>query len=786
MYWLLDEQTKEDVRDKVARLVASIAQVTGTTQAEQLFPFVGRKDLRKAETIVRELSDDDGLVVDPFSGSGIFSYAAAKLGRPVNSNEWEPYTQRMSSSPWRLPGESELAQAKKDLIKQLRPVIDDLYRVVCSCGHLHVIDSQFFDRKPLRFRDVTHHVRLGPSGMTMAYRQGHKCPVCGATDKFFDDEDQRHLDEVNSRPIPQKYDQLFSTELIKNSRINLSGPWTTYGNLFPHRSKLAMVAIWEAIDQLKISEHVRLFLQDAFLAIIMQAKFKDYRGKSQDLHVPDVQLREVNLLFRLADSIDKRSAGLRKYPFATNSGTSPISCLDFRDFLVTLSPGSVQLMLTDPPWTEANAYFEKAQVYHPWLGYRLSDDDTRLANEVVVTDAPSRSVEHNETRWWSDLGEFFTGAGSAIEDLGYLALYFRPTPARRWLENINRLKLAARMAGFEPLLTIDVSSADPSMRIQQSAAYVFSADIVFVFIKLPQAVRRHFIRDIDLDHLAYRAASHLQETTAAPISEASWRRGFSDSLIAEGVPEMNLPTNEHIVSELFERYTREVQPGGYLVRPHTPFAGQLFDVPAAERLFAYVPAVVRELTDTDSTFTYDMFLIRLAGYVENGTRMLINDVQGMDMRQILAPYAVALEDGKRFKKRPVPALPQGISQIMELDPYQFEHFAAELLRRQGYTDVAVQGGSGDRGVDIAAIDPSNQSVVVQCKRYIGSVSATPIQRLHSFAITRGATRRIVMTTSWYTRDAKDEALRTGTELIDGTHLEQLVAQFMPDFGVAGD
>lgn len=766
----------------MADLVSSISQVTGTTQSEQLFQFVGRKDLRKAEVVVSELSAPGDLVVDPFSGSGIFSYASTNLGRATRSNEWEPYTWRISSSPWRLPSEQEIAVAKSALTLALTPELNELYSVKCSCGTSHVIDSQFFDRAPERYVDVTWHERLGPNGETVSFRRNHKCPTCGATNKFFDEDDRAHLDDVNSRPIPARYADLFETQLIPNSRINLSGEWTTYGNLFPHRSKLALSLIWDAILQIDCTESVRLFMQDAFLVIIMQAKFKDYRGKSQDLHVPKVQLREVNLLFRFLDSIDKRQAGLRRYTFSSDSSESPISCLDFRDFLDSLDPGSVQLMLTDPPWTEANAYFEKAQVYHPWIDFHLSDDEDRLNKEVVVTDAPSRSTAHNESRWWDDIGSFFSGAGRTVRDLGYLALYFRPTPARRWLENLNRLKLAARMAGFEPLLTIDVSSSDPSMRIQQSAAYVFSADIVFVFVKLPKELRRRFVRDVDLDHLSFRAAASLQQDSARPFSERDWRASMSRLAVAEGVPEVNLQSNESLVAEMFERYAREVSPGLFLVRPNSPFAGQLFDIPAAERLFAYIPFVVRDLTQNGATFSYDMFLIRLAGYVENGTRMLIRDVQGMDLRDLLRPYAVALPDGKRFEKRPVPALPSGISEIMDLDPYEFEHFAAELLRRQGFSDVAVQGGSGDRGVDIAALDPSGQSVVVQCKRYIGNVSATPIQRLHSFSVTRGATRRIVMTTSKYTRDAVDEALRTETELVDGVELQRLVVELMPDFG----
>jgi restriction endonuclease Mrr len=48
-------------------------------------------------------------------------------------------------------------------------------------------------------------------------------------------------------------------------------------------------------------------------------------------------------------------------------------------------------------------------------------------------------------------------------------------------------------------------------------------------------------------------------------------------------------------------------------------------------------------------------------------------------------------------------------------------------------------------------------------------------------MTRGATKRIVITTSDFTSDAIDEGRNTDTQLINGKQLEVLVATYMPDF-----
>lgn len=779
MYWLLAPNEQAKVRGAVTRLVEALSLISGNPQDDQLFPYVGRKDKRKARAVVEQLSPGDGVVVESFVGSGVIAYAIAETGRAFVGNEWEPYAHRMASAPWRLPDVEELRAALQKLYRSVTPRFNELYWTVCECGEPHVIDSLFFDREPLRYTNVTHHERLGRGGRNITYRGAYKCPHCRRQEKHFDRRDAGHLRQLAREPEPQ----IFQTRLIENSRINLPAAFTRYGDLFPHRSKLALDTLWSAIGRIRCSAECRLFLEDVFLSILPQAKYKDYRSKSQDLHCPPVQLREVNLLYRFKQQAEKRLEGLRAYSFSLAPGSSrtkpPIECKDFRDFLSALPDARAHLILTDPPWTDGNAYFEKAQLYHPWMSYNLATDKQRLEKEFVVTDAPSRRDLHDVERWWADLGEFFRHSYRIVKPGGYVALFFRPIPAPKWLTNVNRLKLTARQAGFEPLLAIDVESSDPSMRVQQSASYLFSMDMIMLFLRLPPEISRVFHGDIDIDQIAYQTAYALQEEGRGPITKRLWRIEMEAALNEAGAHALNAPASEDVLLGLFLRYCDEVAPGEFLTKPDAPFAGQLFDVPAVERLFTYVPHVIKELTREKDEFTYGEFLLALATFVENGTRMLISQIQRLNIRQILRPYATPLTGG-RFRLRRLPALPRAIASVMEFDPYEFEGFIATLLSRQGYTEVVVVGRSSDRGVDIQARDSEGRLVVVQCKRWISNVGSTPIQRLHSFAVTRGAARTICITTSDFTRDAIEEASHTGTRLINGGSLARLISQFVPD------
>ncbi|AKB85365.1 hypothetical protein MCMEM_1312 [Methanococcoides methylutens MM1] len=782
MYWLLKKDEQEIIRENVDKLVQRLSQISGNVQVDQLFPYVGRKDRRKAVAIIDELTDEEDTIVDSFVGSGIFIYGASELGRNCLGNEWEPYAYRMANAPWRLPPIEAIKKAIDQLLKLIKIDFDFLYRTVCPCGHIHVLDSLFFDRNPLKYNQISAHKRLGNDGENITYRKQYRCPICRRTEKHFDASDAAHMETISKMNVPAKYLKIFGSPLIENSRINLSSEYTQYGNLFPHRSKIALSLLWDGISQLECEENVKLFLEDAFLSILPQAKYRDYRGKSQDLHVPPIKLREVNILYRFLRQTQKRYRGLSNYKFSSNNNVSPIHCSDYRDFMSELDSSSVDLVLTDPPWTDGNAYFEKAQLYHPWLNYSLLEDDIRLKKECVVTDAPSRREEHNMENWQKDIAEFFNEAGRILKDLKYLALFFRPIPARHWLENLNSLKLLARKAGFEPLLSIDVSSPDPSMRLQQSASYLISEDIVFLFVKLPDELKRYYYNDFDIDQLVFQVGEQIQEDVHGPFTYKNWRACLSDCFIKKGISEMNSPKMEGKISELFSRYHDEITPGLYLPKALTPFSGQLFDTPAIERMFTYVPTVISELTEGGNTFSYERFLLKLSEYVENGTKALIHEIQQIDMKGLIEVYAEPIEGGGKFRRRELPKLPNGLRNILEMDPYDFEAFVGQILDAQGFSSIALVGRAGDRGVDLVATDPEGHSTIVQCKRYIeNNVSSIPVQRLHSYALTRGAQRQILITTSDFTLQAKQEAELTKTELINGKELETLIATYLPDY-----
>ncbi|MDQ1069271.1 restriction endonuclease [Streptomyces canus] len=105
----------------------------------------------------------------------------------------------------------------------------------------------------------------------------------------------------------------------------------------------------------------------------------------------------------------------------------------------------------------------------------------------------------------------------------------------------------------------------------------------------------------------------------------------------------------------------------------------------------------------------------------------------------------------------------------------FEHHIAKLLRRDGCTNVVVQGGHGDRGVDIIGLTPDGRRLVVQCKRFAPylNITSPDMQRFVGAAkVLHGGEVALFVATCPFTSEALNIAAETGITVVHRGLLEQ--------------
>ena len=100
---------------------------------------------------------------------------------------------------------------------------------------------------------------------------------------------------------------------------------------------------------------------------------------------------------------------------------------------------------------------------------------------------------------------------------------------------------------------------------------------------------------------------------------------------------------------------------------------------------------------------------------------------------------------------------------------EFERFMADLLRQKGY-EVEQTPLSGDQGVDLILPDLDGKRVVIQLKRWTGPVGNKAIQATFAGMAHYQADEGWVITTSTFTKSARELARSTSVRLIDRDEL----------------
>ncbi len=106
---------------------------------------------------------------------------------------------------------------------------------------------------------------------------------------------------------------------------------------------------------------------------------------------------------------------------------------------------------------------------------------------------------------------------------------------------------------------------------------------------------------------------------------------------------------------------------------------------------------------------------------------------------------------------------RGIADPLALSSLEYEEFCALLLRQQGWRTTLTRS-SGDFGADILA-KRGGRSIAIQCKRYAKPVGVKAVQEVYAAKPYYGMQRAMVMSSSGFTRAARDLAEKTGTALI---------------------
>ncbi|MEU6990360.1 restriction endonuclease [Streptomyces sp. NPDC046465] len=139
---------------------------------------------------------------------------------------------------------------------------------------------------------------------------------------------------------------------------------------------------------------------------------------------------------------------------------------------------------------------------------------------------------------------------------------------------------------------------------------------------------------------------------------------------------------------------------------------------------------------------------------------------------VLAAAVAATVVARRIRRK-ARAARRGAVNLHQLEPVEFEHFLADLCRRDGCRGVRVVGGAGDLAADVLYTDPRGRRGLIQAKRYQrgNGVGNEHVQMVNgTYRDAHGCAHASIVTTSHFTPAAKQFASRVGIALVDESRL----------------
>lgn len=108
-----------------------------------------------------------------------------------------------------------------------------------------------------------------------------------------------------------------------------------------------------------------------------------------------------------------------------------------------------------------------------------------------------------------------------------------------------------------------------------------------------------------------------------------------------------------------------------------------------------------------------------------------------------------------------------------MEGHDFEYFCAELLKKNGFSNVEVTQGSGDQGIDILAVKDGIK-YGIQCKCYSSDIGNKAVQEAFSGKSFYNCHVGVVLTNRFFTSSAKELAEKNGILLWDRNMLSEFI------------
>ena len=414
--------------DEFLRGLSDVKPLTDNP-ASLMHNYMARKPYNIVSEIIENYTNPGDVVYDPMAGSGTSLIEASKLGRTAIGADVNPVAcniMRCSLQAWDVPAATSLLTG---FVDELRPLLEEAYGVTvygkkCLIERCHFSwNDGKLEPKEFWFKEI-----LAPGKLS-----GRKKANCNE-------------DIVRSLNKFREYEPFFIDDklLIPNSRIAVPDGRSVYDLFCPRNLAFFDKCIGSLLSHQgeKGYELLQLLVSSATNLI----KLSDKKASSQIPYwIPRKNVTSRNAFFVLEKKAKAIVKGLGYLEASrvnslvstyedARGGKGCIVCQEGAQSIGrdVLPNESVDLVLTDPPYTDQVPYVEYAQLTADILGWDLDDS---LGQEMVVSDAPSRGK--SEDSFNNLMREILVRTSASLKTDAYLVMFYHSFDIRSWSSIIS-------------------------------------------------------------------------------------------------------------------------------------------------------------------------------------------------------------------------------------------------------------------------------------------------------------------------------------------------------------
>lgn len=780
-------------KNKVTDLTDALMNIIDSTESKvsyrlrKAFYFKGRKSDSIAKEVIKHLTEKDDVILDPFFGGGSFIIAALEAGRYIQGIELDSYTYDIVSTILTKVDHKKV-QEEYNLIKDdIKHEVMDLYRTKC-CGERNYIQKLHFDPEEEEYYHPKVHrdIKNGENIVLI-----NRCSICGKKSKKFDDYDKKILEEsklFDNSDFPK-------SSYIENSRINItrSTGADRYDRIFSDRNQQALLKIQEKISSLKESKEKR-FIQHALVTSLALSKITLY-GSSTDnfYHVLNQGAQDMNVWYLFNSRLKSMIKFQEEYSEflvrdVTNNNQMHLQNNSYKNVLKSQND-VVDLIYTDFPYTDQVPYLERHQIFRVWLEkfydskkFKLTDE--MLKEEIVISNAPSRREKGTMQRYYQDIDRMFGLFYKVLKENKYVVLTMN-LGAKKYIETYSEVINLARKNGFEFVTKADIQKNNPTLIKQSAYANTFMDEAIVIFQKLSEDNRYWYEGDLNYEFIATKVVyEHIRRQDIGRVTLPEAMSLIGNDLLSRGIAET---TDTRELSEQTIKNNFVIKDGFVYIDSSKLYLGIEDETTLSLKLYDLIPIYIKDLLKKQGKFVLEDLYLELVNTLflsnpNNLSQLLESKTYQNEIGMLIDNYC-DVEDGYYVAKKVDNEAQKDRQDISQFNGTEFEILIKKLLEKEGYFNAVINGGSGDRGVDITAsimIEGQRERHIFQCKRWISNVGSQPIQRLFAEREYHKYDRALCVTTSDFTQEGDDALKRFEVEGWTGLDVQKKLNKYFPD------